>query len=268
MPAIQLTRLRLQAAHLRDSFSRPEAFARGLQAMLELYADRTHRPGQAGKPPPLISAYHVPAPVLRQILLELKPLILSDAERALLLCDTLWAQPNLECRMLAASILGFLPASHAEKTLERVQIWAGAEKEEQLIDTLLNQGLLNFRQELPERFLGLVERWLNSENLQEQRLGLKALAPLIEEEANENNPVLFRLLTPLTRAVPPVLRSDLIVALGAMAHHSPTETAYYLCQNLASPHSLDTPWLARQLLPEFPPETRQTLREALRQLGR
>jgi hypothetical protein len=268
MPAIQLSRLRLQAAHLRDSFTRPEAFARGLQAMLDFYADRTHRPGQAGEPPPLIPAYHVPPPVLRQVLLELKPLIEKDADHALLLSDTLWAQSNLECCTLAASILGLLPPSQAEKILDRVTSWARALKEEQLLEILLDEGLQNFRREQPDHFLSQVETWLASENPRERSLGLKALKPLIEEGAHENLPSLFRLLTPLAWSIPPALRSDLLEVLRAAARNSPRETTYFLRQTLASPHSLDTPWLARQILPELTPETRQSLREALRQIGK
>lgn len=268
MPAIQLTRLRLQAAHLRDSFTRPEAFVRGLQAMLEFYTDHTHRSGQAGKPPPLIPAYHVPAPVLRQVLLELKPQISSEPERALLLSDSLWSQKNLECRVLATSILGLLPASYADPVLERVEGWAKAEKEDQLLESILDQGLSNYRRELPARLLGLVERWLHSESLHEQRLGLIAIVPVLEEGRHENLPAIFRLLTPLTRAVPKGLRLDLIKVLIAAAHSAPRETAFFLRQTLASPDNLDTAKLVRQLIPEFPAETRMGLRDALRQIGK
>ena len=53
MPAIQLTRLRLQTAGLAESFANPQAFVRGLHDLLDYYADRTHRPGQSGAPAPL-----------------------------------------------------------------------------------------------------------------------------------------------------------------------------------------------------------------------
>jgi hypothetical protein len=268
MPAIQLTRLRLQAAHLRDSYSRPEAFVRGLQAMLEYYADRTHRSGQSGEPPPLITAYHVAPPVLRQILLELKPLINQEPGNGMLLAESLWAKQNLECRMLAASILGLLPADYSEQTIQHIEGWAKAEKEDKLLESLLDQGLQNIRREQPARFFSLVERWLNSENLHEQSMGLKALPAMLEDGPFEHLPVLFRMLTSLTRASPPVLRPDLLAVLNSAARHSPPECAYFLRQTLASPQSLDTPWLTRQLLPEFPPEIQQALRETLRQMGR
>jgi hypothetical protein len=268
MPAIQLARLKLQAAHLRDSYARPEAFVRGLKAMLESYADRTHRPGQSGEPPPLISAYHAPAPVLRQVLLELAPLIQSHPDQALILAEALWAQENLECRLLAASILGVLPIGHAQEVLLRVTSWSMEEKENRLVDALLGQGLLRYRREATEMYLRLVERWLASESLNEQHLGLRAVRTLLEDTSFSNLPALFRLLAPLARAVPSGLRNDLVDVMSALARQSPPETAYYLRQTLASPQSLDTAWLIRKLLPEFPPETREGLRETLRTVGR
>jgi hypothetical protein len=268
MPAIQLTRLRLQAAHLRDSFSRPEAFVRGLKAMMEYYTDRTHRPGQSGEPPPLISAFHAPAPVLRQILLELTPLIRSEPDRALALTDALWSQNNLECRLLAASILGTLPVENSGGVLERINSWSRAEKEDRLLDALLDQGLQGYRRESSIQLLSLVESWLGSDNLNDQRIGLRTLIALLKDSSFTNLPALFRLLTTLVKAVPTGLRNELIDVLTALARRSPNETAFFLRQNLASPRSLDTAWLIRQLLPEFPEDSRAGLREALRQVGK
>jgi hypothetical protein len=267
MPAIQLARLRLQAAHLGDSFSRPEAFVRGLHAMLDFYADRTLRPGQSGAPHPLISAYHAPAAVLRQILLELNGRIYNDPVQALHLIDVLWKQANLECRVLAASILGALPLDFIGEVLERITTWSKLEKEDQLIDALLDQGLTRYRRESAEMYLRLVERWLASDNLNDQRMALRALRTLLAEVSFKNLPALFRLLTGLTRAVPSGLRNDLVEVMRAMVVHSPHETAYFLRQILASPQSLDTAWLIRKLLPEFPEEAREGLREALRKVG-
>jgi hypothetical protein len=60
MPAIQPARLRQQAALMVEHFDQPAAFVRSLHHLLEYYADRAHRPGQAGKPPALLAAYNVP----------------------------------------------------------------------------------------------------------------------------------------------------------------------------------------------------------------
>ena len=267
MPAIQLTRLRLQAAHLRDSFSRPEDFTRGLQAMMGFYADRTHRSGQSGEPPPLMPAYHIPAPVLRQVLLELKPLILQEPENAFSLTDALWAQNNLECRLLAAAILGNIPASNTGGVLERITAWSSIEKEDRLIQALLDQGLAGLRRLSSTKFLQLVEQWLASDQLNDQRMGLIALGILARDSSFTNLPVIFQILSAPLKAIPAGLRNNLIDILRILARRSPTETAYFLKENLSSPGSLAAGWLIRQLLDEFPKETRDSLRESLRQAG-
>jgi hypothetical protein len=56
--------------------------------------------------------------------------------------------------------------------------------------------------------------------------------------------------------------------MAALARRSPSETAHFLRQNLASPQGLDTAWLIRKLLPEFPQEARARLRETLRETGK
>jgi hypothetical protein len=195
-------------------------------------------------------------------------MIAQDPGSALPLSDQLWEQVNLECRTLAASILGNLPAGYEDQTWERVQAWAKSEKDNQLLALLLDLGLAGIRRNATRAFLGQVESWLNSENLHEQRLALLAMVPLVEETGSEYLPTLFRLLSRLVRAVPMALRQDLLFVLSVMARHSPNETAYSLRQSLDSPLSLDTPWLIRRLLPDFPTDTQKGLREALRQVGR
>ena len=75
---------------------------RSLHHLLDFYADRARRPGQSGKPAPLIDAYKVHPPVLRHILQELIPLAAENPDAGLALCDALWEQPYLEFRLLAS----------------------------------------------------------------------------------------------------------------------------------------------------------------------
>jgi len=105
MPAIQPARLKIQAAQLAEKFTDPPAFTLGLNELLEFYADRTYRPGQASDPQPLLKAYNVPTPVLRQVSKELSKFIVANQDAALALCDALWSKPVLEFRLLAAMVL-------------------------------------------------------------------------------------------------------------------------------------------------------------------
>jgi hypothetical protein len=265
MPAILPARLRQQAILLVKHFYNPAAFVRSLHHLLDAYAERVHRSGQTGEPPPLLAAYKVRPQVLRQILLELAPLARDNPESGLALCDALWEQPYLEFRLLAASVLGLVPCIPAEPILARLQAWIKPEVEARLVDALFTQGLACLRQQNPSAVVGLADSWLKEKDLFYQGMGLRLLLPLINDPQFENLPIFYRLILPLTRSTPARLRPDLLDVLIALAHRSPNETAYFLQRTAAMPNSPDTAWLIRQCLHEFPEKMQEGLRAISRE---
>jgi hypothetical protein len=263
MPAIQLGRLKIQAASLANDFAKPAAFASNLDSILDFYADRTHRSGQSGTPHPLLPAYNVPAPVLRQIVIDLAPLVKANPQAGLSLADELWKRNNLEYRMLTASLLGLVPVEAGELVISRVQDWLKIETEPRLIEALLRQGLAPIQHDTPGRYMALLEDWLASPNLPEQEVGLRGILPLLEGDSYHNLPVVYRVLTPFVRVAHNRLRPALLTVLDALVERSPQETAYFLRQNLATPESIDTPWIIRKLLRQFPREVQDNLRKAM-----
>jgi hypothetical protein len=259
MPAILLSRLKIQAARLADLTTQPDIFVRSLRGILDFYSDRTRRPGQSGEPPPLLPAYHVPSPVLRQIMLELAPQLSADQSKGLALSTALWNQEQFECQLLAVRILGLLPVEPLEPVHDRLKKWA-KEGEERVLTELLTTGLTRWRSEASNSFLGLVEEWLSSSSFHEQKMGLRALLPLIQDPDFGNLPVLFRILNPLVRVAPSQIRPDLVPVLKTLANRSPQETAYFLRHNMAAQ---DTAWVTRQVLTEFSKETQISLRKAM-----
>jgi hypothetical protein len=235
-----------------------------MHELLDFYADRTRRPGQAGKPNPLIAAYKVSPPILRQLLKELLPLAAQNPQQALALVDALWAEPVLEMRLLAAMLLGQTPLASPEPVIQRLQLWIQPALDDALIQALLANGLARLRQENSPAIVNLVQGWLEQSNLFYQQLGLRTLLPIIQDPAYENLPVFFRLIHPLVQSVPRSLRPDLLDVLQALAQRSPQETAYFLRQTLALPNSPDTPWLIRQSLGAFPAAQQESLRKAVR----
>ncbi len=265
MPAIQPALLRQQAALLVEHFADPPAYVRSLHYLLDFYADRARRPGQAGMPAPITSAYNVRPPVLRMILQELTPPAIEDPETGLGLCDALWAEPNLEFRTLAAMLLGQISPTPPERIITRLKSWLVPDLEFYLIEALMNHALGRLRQEHPQAMIRLIQDWLESTQPLYQQLGLRALLPLLENPQFENLPVFYRLIQPLTCNVPHGLRPDLLDVLVALAHRSPQETAYFLRQTLTHPDAADTAWLIRQLLNEFPPAQAHMLRTVVKE---
>ncbi len=253
---------------LAEHFDNPPAYIRSLRYLLDYYSDRARRSGQSGKPAPLISAYSVKPPVLRQILLELAPLAQEDPQAGLAMCDALWGEEYLEFRLLAAGLLGQIPPEPPEAIIQRVQAWMTPDLETYLVDALLTQAVARLRQEHSASLFHLFREWVESSNSFLKQTGLRALLPWIRDPEYENLPVFFRLLQSLVRSAPSGLRPDLLDVLEALAERSPKETAYFLSQTLNTPEAYDTPWIIRQTLHSFPPEIQDGLRNSVKGLDR
>lgn len=264
MPAIQPAVLRQQAALLAEHFDQPIAFQRSLRHFLELYADRAHRSGQLGIPPPLSPAYYVRPPVLRQVLIELKPLIGDFPEQALLLCDALWMDDYYEFRILAIRILGQVTPRPQERVLQRVREWIQSQPEKRLVGAIIQEGCSRLRDEQVQAYLELVESWISQPNSYYQQVGLSSILPVVESGTFTNLPVIYRLLQPLVYSIPPAIKQEIIDLLRALARNSPYETAYFLRQNLTNFENPGYPFLVRQVLDDFPYDLQESLKEEVR----
>jgi len=264
MPAIQPARLKHQTAQLSEVFEQPDLFLRNIHNLLRLYADRTHRTGQAGEPPPILESYRVPQPVLREIILELRPHVLSNPQAALVLCKFLWAEPVLECRLLSSALLGQIPPIHPQLVLEPIQEWLETQPEDRVLKALLDQGFVRIRLEQPEFLKGVIQEWLLHEKTFFIRCGLWALLFTAIDPSFHNLPEIFHLLTPFIRSVSKELRPDILNILQELAHYAPQETAFLLRKNISRPDSSDTAWITRQVIHEFPMPIQESLRNALR----
>jgi hypothetical protein len=264
VPAIQPARLRHQAALLAQSFNQPEALIRSLHHLLESYADRARHPGQGGENPPLINAYYVRPPVLRQLVVELKLYAQQDPGAALVLARALWEQPYLEFRQLAASLLGLIPAEDPQPVVNLLEHWLKTRPEDRLIETLLVQGMLALRRDRQDIYLEVVSRWLKRQEVFANQLGLRALIPLVQDAEFENIPCIYRMIQPFSRSLASGLRPFVVNIMRALARRSPQEASFFLRHILETSDSTDTPWLVRQTLPALPIEIQENLRIVLR----
>jgi hypothetical protein len=265
MPAIRPAILRQQSALLADEFDQPDVYLRSLHHLLDQYANRAYRSGQTGKPKPLLEAYDVPLPVLRQLLLDLEPRARQKPDAALSLCQVLWDESYLETRWLAAGLLGKIP-TRPERVLTQLKNFLETASNDLVISTLFDHGLAFLRKTYPETIIEQAEKWLASSEASEQDLGLRILLPLAADPGYENLPVLFKLLAPLSCEAPSFVRPDLVDVVKALARRSPRETAFFLRESLGLGICITTAWLTRQVLPVFPAEVQASLRESLRQL--
>jgi hypothetical protein len=264
MPAIDLARLKIQAARLAEKFAQPEAFLHDLNELLDFYTNRTIRAAQVIQRHST-PTYHTPRPVLRQIESELAPLAEKRAQEAVKLIKVLWEGNSLESRLLAAFLLGNLPSDQAIPTLGLLPAWLNLSLDKEIRTALLTTALSRLRREKPETFFTILEGWLGSPQSTLQVWGLQALIPLFQDPHFENLPAVFRILRPAILAAGPLTQLDLLACLAALERVSITETAAFLREIIQINPKPMMLRILRRILPGLSPELQEALRESLRE---
>ncbi len=266
MPAIDIARLKMQAAVLVEKFDQPAVFLKQLREILDLYADRTMRVGVVAAPVSVLTAYRTPPAVLRQIELELAPLAGAFPEQAMALTDALWKDGTLETRLLAAILLGRV---HPEtpQLLARVTTWVSQTRDRQLRTALLSSSLARIRREKPAQFLRIVSNWFNPAVHKTWADGIYALLPLIEDPSYENLPPVYEIVRPVIKNAPGSLQNEIAELINALYAASPVETIYFLKQVIASNTNPQTVTTLRRIMAAVPADLQAALRESLRRPG-
>jgi len=262
MPAIDLTRLKKQTAHVADIFDQPAEFLREVREILEFYVNRSLR-SQGVAPSSVLPTYRTPPAVLRQIEKELGPVAEKQPLQALELADALWDEGWLETRLLAAFLLGRIPPQE-ERLLARLTAWTQTVRDSSVRAALLTTSLTRLRQETPDLFLILVKEWLHPARQRMWSNGIQALVPLISSPDFDNLPPIFEIVEPILKASPATLQFDLQELIITLFEASPDETTYFLQQILKETKSPLPSVALRRMSPELPQELQSSLREMLR----
>ena len=263
MPAVQLARLRDEIARLLEKFGSPPDFKRSLDDLLDFYADRVYRAGHNVAFRPLTPTRHIPPLVMQQVELALRPYCSYYTPASLALADILWPDLYLETRRLAVFILGQAALDPPQPVMQRIQGWAKPEVPTEILEMLFSGGTARLRKENPGLWLETIQTWLDSPDLDRQRLGLKALLPVIEDPAFNNLPPIFRMITSFMHTSQPAMLPALQDLMEALIQRSPTEALFFLRQILGSPTPPPTIRLIRRLIPLFSPESQASLRKMM-----
>jgi hypothetical protein len=269
MPAVRLERLKAQIQNLSGCYAQPEEFHRRLVQLLEQHADLTFRASPTGALlPPAIQSFHVPPLVIQQVERALLREVSLDPSPAPSLADELWGDSRFEVRLIAASLLGMLPASQIDECLRRILAWAQPETDWLFLNELFTRGTVQIRRLAPHRWIDTASLWISSSDPALQRLGILALQPLIDDRSFENLPAIFKVISPLFLEVHDSYKNELRRALVSLSRRSANETAYFLRQMASMTPSPGVLKLIRQCLPDFPEEARSRLRNFLQALPR
>jgi hypothetical protein len=261
MPAIQTALLQQQAAQLSTHFADPSAYVSALEKMLEGYVVPVQRQGRTRSVRPILFTYETPAPVLKQLQLELTYQAKLQPQQALAIADALWAKRTIETRLLGARLLGVIPELRASDYTSRLETWSLENRELLLAPELTERATLALCEQSPDKLVAFVRRLLAETEPRKQVFALGALNTLLQIDHFGDLPSIFSMLAKISRDPDKKMRSALVEVLSTLAARSPKETTYFLEQLLAKKPSEGAQWLARQVAKALPEESRQSLRQ-------
>ncbi|MBW6467405.1 MAG: DNA alkylation repair protein [Brevefilum sp.] len=263
MTAVNPTRLRFQILGLMATFDTPVDFHHKLQGLFSLYANYALRFGEDVSTRPLISMYHLPHPVIRQLTLDLKTRIAADPAAALAVADELWRDEYYEVRHTAIRILGNLPLDDPQPVLERLRAWLTPDLDQALRSDLFTIGTRSLQEAFPQAWEALILTFLTQTEPKKIALGIQALSEGAKSPTFKNLPTLFRLASPFIRDPHSAYTRDLEDLVETLVALSPHETAYFLKQILAVSNSPETARLVKNCLSAFPEEIQADLKSSL-----
>ncbi len=265
MPAIDLSRMRKQAARLADFFFLPDEFIKHLHEMLDSYVNYTVRKPRAAAPGANLPTYRTPTAIVRQIEQELsaRAALPENSDAALELADRLWDEEWLETRILAAFLLGSIPPRE-ERLLTRLTAWSQQLFDPDLRAELLDTSLVRMRREVPDVFVSLVSEWLQPQREALWPNGIQAVISAAGDPEFKNLPPLMKIIEPIVEVAPAKLQNDIEALILALYAASPTETSYFVRQILMDSDDPMTALTFRRISPSLPKELQEEIREFLR----
>lgn len=263
MPAIDLARLRKQAARLADFFFLPDEFMKHLREILDFYVNYTLRKKENILPGSNLKTYRTPPAVLTHIENELKANAEANPHFALELADVLWDEGALETRLLAAFLLGKIPPQE-ERLLPRITAWTQQIRDPDVRSALLTTSLSRMRKETPNQFFTLVREYLHPERSRTWSNGIQALIPMIGETNDTNIPTILDIVEPIIQQAPSILQNDLSDLIVALYRASANETTFMLKHILSQTENPMTAVTLRRISSNFPPTLQNELKDLLR----
>ncbi len=263
MPAVNPTRLRFQIDELMRDFASPSEFHRKLRDLFSLYANRSLRYGDSTDIKPLIPIYNLPAPVFRQLQLDLDLRVAEDTHSALALADELWQDNYYEVKQTALYILGTVPIDSPGPIIDRLNNWLSPDLDLLLITSLFTMGTRRIQETHPDVWERFISSFLEKDDPEELAIGIRGLTEGLKNENFSNLPAVFRLIGPIIQYPNRKNLHDLEDLVEIMAKKSATETGHFLRQSLSISDSPELKRLVKQCLDFFPEAIAKDLRPLL-----
>jgi hypothetical protein len=175
----------------------------------------------------------------------------------------LWEQTHYEPRKLAIFLLAKLEGSYQEQFVLHIRDWISADLDQNLIAEIIEQSGQKPEIVSSGQWINLVRAWLNSGEKDLQRIGIRAVALLVEDRSFQNLPLVFELITPLYIQPSFAVQKNVMELTRKLIERSQPETAAFFI-SLAEVHREEPIYaLIRKSLPLFDPLYQDEIRKTV-----
>jgi hypothetical protein len=255
MPAIDINRVRAEAAAIAQLYGDPDNFLASVREFFQSHSAPIYRQSSVVIVNAPLKTYGTPAPVLRTLVNALRKYAVRYSEHTLMMAERLWAEPVREQRTLAVELLGLTVAARPEETAATMGRWLTALDDLELIDLLATQvGGPWLMGDLWGR-LEQVRRWVNSPHKHQRRFGVMALSPLAKARNFGDVSSVLEVMTGVMRESDLEVRKSVAHVLRDLSIHGPGEVARFL-SGWADTVDKNTNWIVRHSLEKLDEDSR------------
>lgn len=228
MPNVQLAHLQSQIKALMNHYADEKIFRDSLFSLLNLYSQKENSQNSGLFGGVGIPSLNIPAIVLSELNAIFEQAAQEYPEVTFKNSEVLAKMDFLETKMLSFSLLLSLPSSYQKEVFNNLRNLIHEGNSEALNEMFLDCLEENTDIMLSEKWLNLIEEWLQSENLTTKKIGLSALTRVIQNKDFDYFPKVFTILTPLFSEPTIEIRHDLIQIVREMISRTEQETASFL----------------------------------------
>jgi hypothetical protein len=264
MPAIEISRLRTKVTLLTGLIDDPPQLMRELLEFYASYSDLTFQSGLFSVKGGNLFAFRTPPLINREIENAFSKFALTSPDRIIELIDLLSQCAELEPRQLAAALLGVLPSEYFDQVISRLTSWTSAITDPQDLTWLFSRATVNLRREKPEKWLSMLQQWLEAPDDQSRSIAVYGLSSMITDTSLTSLPLIYKHLQPLMLEEDAKVSHYLETIIERLIEKSETETLYFLKQTIRQSKNQSLIRMVRRSLGLFSQEGQESLKAFLR----
>lgn len=257
MPAIDLSRLRLQAYELAGLLDDPAAFRKSLRSLLDENSHRLLRRSRSMAERGALPAWDVPGILIRELQAALLPAAGEKNEAVPAAAAAIWTEGKLEEKQLAAYLAGL--SRNPGKIQDLLRQWLEETEDRIVLRSLVAYICPPLWGADPLLFRSNIRNWIENRTPSQRRFGWMALHAWVDEKSSEAVSAAFELLSEVFSETDPEamqLASELLVKLAEI---SPQETHGWVLELTPKTRQQGRKFL-RMTMSRLPAETAALLR--------